>query len=80
MILLGFKHNFSVLEDGDEVEISVSNPALTPGAEDLNLNFTIFSKFPITREMVTNVNVITFNENENYVLEVIIKILSRLIQ
>jgi len=59
----------TVAEDHDEVTITVSNPVLSAGADNLNLNFTLFSKFPITREMVTNVNVITFNENENYVLE-----------
>ena len=75
MTILGFKHNFSVSEDGDEVTITVYNPC---GAEHLNLNFTLFTEFPITREMITDV--ITFNQNENYVLEVIIKILSRLIK
>merc|ERR1719197_343255 len=54
------------LTDGirHKVTITVSNPW---GADDLNLNFTLFSKFPITRAMV--MNVITFTAFENYVLE-----------
>jgi len=53
----------SVSDELDEVTISVSNPF---GANDLRLNFTLFSKDPITRD---SINVTTFNENENYLLE-----------
>ena len=56
----------SVSDELDEVTISVSNPF---GANDLRLNFTLFSKDPITRD---SINVTTFNENENYLLEVCI--------
>ena len=54
----------SVSDDRDEVTISVTNPF---GANNLRMNFTLISKYPITRQMVTNVKV---NENDNYVLEV----------
>ena len=54
----------SVSDDRDEVTISVTNPF---GANNLRMNFTLISKYPIKRQMVTNVKV---NENDNYVLEV----------
>ena len=66
-VLKRLKHNFSVSDDHDVVTISVSNPG---GAKDLNLTFTLFSKVPITRAMLTDRDVTTIPENQNYELGV----------